>query len=65
VAQVNQKGDDMSDTSMTSFGARPMAQKRKSGARITASWDMILVLAAWLASWGGVFLAIEALHSVF
>lgn len=55
----------MSDTSMTSFGARPMAQKRKSGARITASWDMILVLAAWLASWGGVFLAIEALHSVF
>ncbi|HUC60573.1 MAG TPA: hypothetical protein VMF53_01310 [Alphaproteobacteria bacterium] len=55
----------MSEISMTSFGAADSARARNAARKIAGSWDMILVLAAWLASWGGVFLAIEALHSVF
>jgi hypothetical protein len=62
---MNQNGDDMSDTSMTTFGAEAAPRGRRTALKIAGSWDMILVLAAWLASWGGVFLAIEALHSIF
>ena len=62
---MNNNGDDMSEISMTSFGAADSARARNAARKIAGSWDMILVLAAWLASWGGVFLAIEALHSIF